>query len=209
MLERLRAHPGLVAVVGFYYFGFLGTGLATGNSQVPYYAAFMAVLLALVALWDSRRHFSNLVLWGLALWGALHMAGGMIPLSGDRVLYNLWLLPFVRFDHVVHAVGFGFAGIAFWESVRPTVDRTAASGAAITMMGGLGFGALNEMVEFLITRVVPDTNIGEFENTGWDLVANTVGAGLAALWVQRGWTRQRAGEPLAAEPMPSIPTADR
>jgi hypothetical protein len=183
----------LVAVVGVYYIGFLTLGLATGNTQVPYYAAFMAVLLALVALWDSRRLFSNVVLGGLALWGALHMAGGMIPLSGNRVLYNLWLLPFVRFDHVVHAVGFGFAGMAFWESVRPTVDRTVASGAAITMMGGLGFGALNEMVEFLITRVVPDTNIGEFENTGWDLVANTVGAGLAALWVRRGWTRQRAG----------------
>ena len=61
------------------------------------------------------------------------------------------------------------------------------------MMGGLGFGALNEMVEFLITRVVPDTNIGEFENTGWDLVANTVGAALAAAWVRRQWARSRPG----------------
>ena len=197
VLERLRAHPGLVAVVGVYYFGFLGVGLATSNTQVPYYAAFMGLLLGLVAYWDGRRHFSNLVLWGLALWGALHMAGGMIPVSGDRVLYNLWLLPIVRFDHLVHAIGFGFAGIAFWESVRSSIDRTRASGAAITMMGGLGFGALNEMVEFLITRVVPDTNIGEFENTGWDLVANTVGAGLAALWVRRGW--RPTHEPLAAE----------
>ena len=209
MLARLRAHPGLIAVVGVYYFGFLALGLATGNTQVPYYAVFMGLLLAFVAFWDSRRHFSNLVLWGLALWGALHMAGGMIPVSGDRVLYNLWLLPFVRFDHVVHAIGFGFAGMAFWESVRPTVDQTVASGAAITMVGGLGFGALNEMVEFLITRVVPDTNIGEFENTGWDLVANTVGAGLAALWVRRGWISRRTGNPLAAEPMPTVPTSDR
>jgi len=209
MLERLRAHPGLVAFVGVYYFGFLAVGLATDNSQIPYYAAFMGLLLGLVAYWDGRRHFSNLVLWGLAVWGALHMAGGMIPVSGGRVLYNLWLLPIVRFDHLVHAIGFGFAGIAFWESVRPSVDRTVASGAAITMMGGLGFGALNEMVEFLITRVVPDTNIGEFENTGWDLVANTVGAGLAALWVRRGWTpRAIAGSPLS-EAMSSIPKAGR
>jgi len=209
VLERLRAHRGLVAVVGVYYFGFLAVGFATGNSQVPFYATFMGLLLGLVAYWDGRRHFSNLVLWGLALWGALHMAGGMIPISGDRVLYNLWLLPIVRFDHLVHAIGFGFAGIAFWESVRPGVDRTIGSGAAITMMGGLGFGALNEMVEFLITRVVPDTNIGEFENTGWDLVANTVGAGLAALWVRRGWTRQRTEYRLAAEPRAPSPTGDR
>ena len=54
-------------------------------------------------------------------------------------------------------------------------------------MGGLGFGAVNEMVEFLITRVSPETNIGGFENTGWDLVANTIGAAVAALWVHRRW----------------------
>jgi hypothetical protein len=207
VLERLRTHPVLVAAVGVYYFAFLAVGLGTNNTQVPYYAAFMAVLLGFVAYWDGRSRFSNQVLWGLAVWGALHMAGGMIPVSGDRVLYNLWLLPFVRFDHLVHAIGFGFAGIAFWESVRPGVDRTIVSGAAITMMGGLGFGALNEMVEFLITRVVPDTNIGEFENTGWDLVANTVGAGLAAIWVRRGGARPRSAGPLPSEPM--SPTGDR
>jgi hypothetical protein len=58
------------------------------------------------------------------------------------------------------------------------------------MIGGLGFGALNEMVEFLITRVVPDSNIGGFENAGWDLVANTIGAALAALWVRWRWSRR-------------------
>jgi hypothetical protein len=150
----------------------------------------MAILVGVVGFWDARRRYSAPVLWGLALWGALHMAGGMIPVPGGRVLYNVWLLPFVRFDHVVHAIGFGFAGIAFWESVRHTFDLRLASGAAIAMMGGLGFGALNEMVEFLITRMVPDTNIGEFENTGWDLVANTIGAGAAALWVRRSWSRR-------------------
>ena len=187
MLERLRANRVLVAVVGAYYLGFLALGFATNNSQVPYYAGFMALTLAAAAYWDARHHFSPLVLWGLATWGALHMAGGMIPVSGSRVLYNVWLLPFARFDHLVHAIGFGFAGIAFWESVRPTVDRS--SGAEITLMGGLGIGAVNEMIEFLITRVVPDTNIGGFENTGWDLVANTVGAAVAAWWVHRESSR--------------------
>lgn len=187
MSERLRANRVLVAVVGAYYLGFLALGLATNNSQVPYYAGFMAVTMAAAAFGDARHHFSYLVLWGLATWGALHMAGGMIPVSEGRVLYNVWLLPFVRFDHLVHAIGFGFAGMAFGESVRPTVDRN--SGAAITLMGGLGFGAVNEMIEFLITRLVPDTNIGGFENTGWDLVANTVGAAVAAWWVHRQWSR--------------------
>jgi len=192
MLERLRAHIGLVAFVAFYYLGFLTLGWVTGNGQVWYYAVFLAVLFGVVVLQDSRRHFSDLVLWGLAIWGALHMAGGLIPVTEGRVLYNVWMLPFLRFDHLVHIIGFGFAGLGFWESVQDAFDRTKVSGAAMVMIGGLGFGAVNEMVEFIITRLVPDTNIGGFENAGWDLVANTIGAALAALSVRWEWSRRRS-----------------
>jgi hypothetical protein len=190
VLERLRSHRVLVAFVTAYYFGFLALGVVTANTQVVYYAVFMASTLAAVAFWDYRTNLSGLSLGGLALWGALHMSGGMVPINGG-VLYNLWLLPCLRFDHVVHAIGFGFAGLAFYDSVKPRLSFAGGSGAALALMGGLGFGALNEMVEFLITRVVPDTNIGGFENTGWDLVANTVGATLAALWVV--WRFGRGG----------------
>ena len=148
--------------------------------------------------------------WGIgAVGGAAH---GRRHDPGLRrpCLYNVWLLPFVRFDHLVHAIGFGFAGMAFWESVRHTVDRAVASGAAMTMMGGLGFGALNEMVEFLITSVVPDTNIGEFENTGWDLVANTVGAAFAAIWVRRRWAQDESRRAsIATSLMTSTPAEAR
>ena len=176
VLDRLRSHRILATIVVVYYLGFLALGLAMSNQQVVFYAVFMALSLAGVVWWDARSHLSNLALSGLAFWGALHMAGGMVPLGDGQVLYNLWLLPFVRFDHLVHAIGFGFAGLAFSDAMGPK--------ASLALVGGLGFGALNEMVEFLITRVVPDTNIGGFENTGWDLVANTVGAALAALWVR-------------------------
>jgi hypothetical protein len=45
----------------------------------------------------------------------------------------------------------------------------------------LGFGALNEVVEFVATLSIPETNVGGYENTGWDLVANLVGVALASL----------------------------
>jgi hypothetical protein len=191
VLQRLRAHRGLAWGVVVYYVGFLALGLMTDNNQVLFYATIMAILFGLVGFWDSRRHFSSAVITGLALWGALHMAGGMVPLPDDRVLYNLWILPFLRFDHLVHVFGFGFAGLALWESVRPSLEPTLVSGAFIAFIGGVGFGAINEMFEFLATRVVPDTNVGDFENTGWDLVANTIGAAVAALWVRRRWSRRR------------------
>jgi hypothetical protein len=187
--RRIRANLGLVGVVVAYYAAFIALGIATGNQQVWFYAGFIALAFLGLLYWDSRRRFSALVLWGLATWGAMHMAGGLIPVDGDRVLYNVQLLPFVRFDQLVHAIGFGFAGLAFWESFPTRVG----SGASLALMGGLGFGAFNEMIEFLITRFVPDTNIGGFENTGWDLVANTFGAAAAALWVHGKWSLTRGG----------------
>ena len=39
----------------------------------------------------------------------------------------------------------------------------------------LGFGALNEIVEFTAVLLVPETNVGGYMNTGWDLVSNFVG----------------------------------
>ena len=153
----------------------------------------MPILFGFVAWLDTRATISEMVLWGLTLWGLLHLLGGLIPVTDDRVLYNLWLLPFVRFDHLVHAVGFGFAGLAVWEVARPAVDTQRMSGAMIIVLGGAGIGGLNEMIEFLITLVASDTNIGGFENTGWDLVANLVGASAAATWVRWRWKRDLQG----------------
>jgi hypothetical protein len=47
----------------------------------------------------------------------------------------------------------------------------------------MGVGAANEVVEFLATRVLPETNVGGYENTGWDLVSNTVGCLIAAVLI--------------------------
>jgi hypothetical protein len=48
---------------------------------------------------------------------------------------------------------------------------------------GVGLGALNEVVEFVMTLTLPETNVGGYENTGWDLVSNLIGALLATLGV--------------------------
>lgn len=190
MFRSLSVHRPLLIVAAAYYVVLVVVGLASGNSQAGFYALLLPLLVILVAALDARRPLSSLVLWGLVLWGGLHMAGGLIPATDDRVLYNVWLLPFVRFDHVVHAIGFGFAGLAFYESMRHE-GATAATGAALAFFGGVSIGGLNEMIEFLISRVSEDTNIGGFENTGWDLVANTVGSAVAAYWVYR--THRPAG----------------
>jgi putative membrane protein len=178
------AHRALAAFGLGYYALLLGVGAATGNASTPVYAAFMAVLFALGILADLRVRFGRGVLWGLAAWGLLHMCGGLVPVGGDRVLYEVWLLPVVRFDHVVHAIGFGFAGLACWQAARRSAPGAFGGPAAIpvVVLGGCGLGALNELVEFLISQAVAGTRVGGYENTGWDLLANLVGCLVAALW---------------------------
>lgn len=50
----------------------------------------------------------------------------------------------------------------------------------------MGFGAANEVIEFLATTSLRETNVGGYENTGWDLVAHFVGSVLAAVVIY-GW----------------------
>jgi hypothetical protein len=49
------------------------------------------------------------------------------------------------------------------------------------LLAGMGVGAINEIVEFVATLVIPDTNVGGYTNTGWDLVADLAGAIVATV----------------------------
>ena len=59
------------------------------------------------------------------------------------------------------------------------------------LVGPGGFGAINEVIEFVATLALPETNVGGYINTGWDLVANLVGATAAALIIYIGNKAQR------------------
>jgi hypothetical protein len=83
-----------------------------------------------------------------------------------------------------------------------TLAYLAAAGVGLLLTGDREFFiylgvmsalSVNEATEFLTTRVVSDTNVGGFENTGWDLVANLVGAAAAVVILVAG--RRRAGSP--------------
>ena len=162
-----------------YYLGILTVGLVSGRSQTLSYAVFVGVAALIVGRLYERVRFSQITLWGLALWGLAHMAGGLVEVDGDP-LYQLQLIGDgqFRFDKVVHFFGFGFSTIASYEVLRARVSPNGAvrSLAIAAVFCGLGLGALNEMIEFLITLLPTENSIGGFSNTGWDLVANTLGA---------------------------------
>lgn len=171
----------------------LASALFLRNKEFVFYFVIMCVMMAVTwgVHWTIKLH--PLALWGLSLWGLFHMAGGLVPIPdswprlGGGVLYNLWLIPGrLKYDQVVHAYGFGLTTWVCWQglqrafehrgvAIRPTIGLLTLCVAA-----GMGFGALNEVIEFIAALTIQGTNVGGYENTGWDLVSNLTGCVIAA-----------------------------
>lgn len=169
--------------------------LLTGNMEFVLYVVILLGLFVAVAAVHRRVPLSPGVLWCLSVWGLMHMAGGLLPvpeswpIEGDiPVLYSLWLIPgWLKYDQVAHAYCFGVAAWACWQWIRAVanVERPTLGWLIVAGAAALGFGAINEVIEFIATETMEETNVGGYVNTGWDLVANLVGAVVAMLAVWR------------------------
>ena len=172
--------------------------VSRGNFEFLIYIAVMLILIGVVWLLHRNVSLSSGVLWGLSIWGAAHMAGGLVtvpdswPINGDiRVLYSWWIIPnLLKFDHIVHAYGFGIATWACWQGLAAAIRRLGGDARPtgglliLSAAAGMGLGAMNELVEFAATLLVPETNVGGYFNTGWDLVSNLVGVVIAVALIR-------------------------
>ena len=183
----LRDHPRLSLFFLAYYAGFLIYGALNGTAQTMFYAVFIGGGALLVAYLDGKHDLSAIVLWGLAIWGFAHMLGGLVEIGGEAIYERSWGGGELRFDKVVHFFGFGMATLAAYELLSKTIAREAPtrSVSIAAFFVGCGVGALNETIEFAITLLPVESNVGGFSNTGWDLVANTLGAATAAILAPR------------------------
>ncbi len=176
-----------------------------GNSEFLFYIVVMIILIGAVWLVHSRVSLTSGALWALSVWGLAHMMGGLLtlpdgwPYDGEhQVLYSLWLFPGkLKYDQLVHAYGFGVTTWVCWQSLQAMLVSAGAKNLrptfgmlVLAVAGGTGFGALNEVIEFMATLTVPNTNVGGYINTGWDLVANLIGASLAATLIYLGASRR-------------------
>lgn len=162
------------------------------NYEFLIYIFVIAVAFVLILMTNERVRYPNSVLWGLTIWGILHVCGGGIRVNND-VLYGLILLPLsekyaiLRYDQVAHAFGFGVATLVMHHLIRPLIRADVTRWTAfyiVVVMAGLGVGALNEIVEFIAVVVLPETGVGGYINTAMDLVSDLVGALGAAVWLR-------------------------
>lgn len=155
------------------------------NYEFILYIFVIIFFLCVIVLTNDKVRYPNGVLWGLTLWATMHMAGGGLFIGGKK-LYELMILGIVgspylilKYDQAVHFIGFWVATLVIYHVLVPSVkDRKSGklSIMLVVVMAGLGLGALNEIIEFLATVLVPSTGVGGYVNTALDLVFDFLGA---------------------------------
>lgn len=175
-----------------YTLGFGAFYVLQGNYEFLWYVAILVFFLILLVSTINKTHFTPLILWGLSIWGLLHMAGGSIPV-GDGVLYGVQVIDFIsngemsilKYDQVIHMFGFGVATLVAHHLLAPRWKEGSSKMLlyALAVGVGMGLGTINEILEFIAVLVLPETGVGGYVNTSLDLIANMTGALLAMVFV--------------------------
>lgn len=181
--EWLLAIFNLTYIIGFtiYYYSikdyeFLG------------YIAVLVVLFVIVAGTLRKTRFGYGVLWALSIWGLLHMLGGGLIVKGST-LYALQLVPLwvtenfyvLKMDQFIHFYLYFVMVFVIWHLLKGNIKKKHWLVYVAVALISIGISGLNEVVEFGMVLFLENTGVGGYYNTAWDLVFNTLGAGLASI----------------------------
>lgn len=194
-------HQVLAFSIGYLAIAAVFIILGKNHEFLLYLAVLSVIIIAVIGVYNHAG-LSRGLLWGFSIWGLTHMIGGLTPIpehwhhpDATGVLYSWRIFPgYLKYDQVVHGYGVGLVTWLCWQALvvrvrgfdggplRPTLGMLSTCATA-----GMGFGSLNEVIEFFAVMILPETNVGDYENTGWDLVANLVGAIVAATTIRIIW----------------------
>jgi putative membrane protein len=187
-----REHYILIALNALYIVPLVIKFTLEGNFEFLAYVGQVIFLLGLIMLTIHKTRFPMWLLVLLSLWSALHMAGGSVVV-GDGVLYAYKFFHVVgggdsyvlKYDQIVHFFGFFVATFVAYWLLLPQLKPNFRLGAIVfvAVLAGMGFGAINEIIEFIAVLAAPETGVGGYYNTAIDLVANALGALTAAFLI--------------------------
>jgi hypothetical protein len=162
------------------------------NYEFVIYVGVIIVCLAVICVSIFRVAYSYVTLLGLTIWSIMHLAGGGVYINDIR-LYEIILIPLsakypiLRYDQVVHTFGFAAATLTMFDLLRPLLKENFQGYVALSIvvvMAGLGVGAFNEIVEALVSAVIPSSGVGGYLNTALDLISDLVGALIAMAFIK-------------------------
>jgi len=163
---------------------FVSIFIYQSNYEFIGYVVVVLLLSILVAVSNAHIKYPMYVLWGLLGWAFLHMLGG-VEIEPGRVIYTYQILNIIgepynilKYDQIIHIYGFFVGTLVMFNVIKKyLVGSFSWLGiGVVVVMAGLGLGALNEIIEFFMTVLLPNTNVGGYENTALDLVSNLIGA---------------------------------
>ncbi len=165
--------------------------LSIKNFEFLWYVAILLLFMWIIGSTLATTKFPDLIIGGLSLWGLLHMAGGGIKVNGE-VLYKFVIYPFIdkggefvilKFDQFVHFYGFFITTLVMLHLLNTRLSPKVSwkFKAFVAASAGLGLSALNEIIEFIAVLAIPDTNVGGYYNTGFDLMFNLAGCLFAVI----------------------------
>jgi putative membrane protein len=160
------------------------------NFEFVIYVGVIFVILATALSTTSYTNFPAWQMWLLSLWGLMHVLGGAVHMK-DGVLFAHHIFPIInrggdfyvlKYDQVVHAYLYGLVATMVFHVLRQLKPATERMGlmALIAILGASGVGALNEIMEFLISLNMKN-GVGGYENTMLDIISNLLGAIVATL----------------------------
>ncbi len=171
-----------IAIAAVYFY-------TTGVTEFMFYLLVLLVILGLVSWSLPYTKLPLWALWGLSILGLLHALGGGLYING-HLLYDQILIPIVnhgengitiwRFDQLVHPYGTAIGGLIMYYFIARATTLPRRWIALIAALASMGFGSLNEVVEFIAKLTIPHTDVGGYDNTLLDLCSNMVGASLGA-----------------------------
>ncbi|MGH9186096.1 MAG: hypothetical protein ACRD0U_09830 [Acidimicrobiales bacterium] len=180
----------IVPLTAGYLAAFVAFAAARGDRRVLAYLVVWSILAAAITAVHRSWPLPRGVLAALSASGALHLAGGLLPSpdpgAAAPIFYETWLVPgLLKADQAIHAVISAVVTVAVFQLLGHFVDARASRSVRVvlSMLVCWGFGAANELFEFLSALRFTDAYVGDLGNAGWDLAFNVVGSLAAALWL--------------------------
>jgi hypothetical protein len=192
---RIEIRKGQLPILVFHLcvlVGFSACFLAQKNFEFIFYVGVIVFFLMVFILTNSRVYYPNALLWSLSIWALMHLSGGAVYVN-EAKLYDMILIPLsgrypiFRYDQLVHIIGFATATVVMFYVLKPML-RSDLKGwfalSIVTVAAGLGVGAFNEIVEFIATGLMSETNVGGYLNNSLDLAADFIGALIAMMIIR-------------------------
>lgn len=165
--------------------------VSRSNLEFVAYGAIVILLGLLFVRFYNKGYLLISELWLLSFWGFLHLMGGLILFSNGTNLYQQMVLNLVdngggyvllKMDQVIHFYGFGLASYIMYRILSQRIkDASSLFVGVFAVIIAIGFGALNEVIEFIVVLSTPFNGVGDLYNMGLDLIFNFAGAIVGSL----------------------------